>query len=110
MKYPIPKRFNEEETFLIFFSKKSLIYTIIGASIGFLPMLIFWKFLDRPITAFFVWVLIALPFFILGQFKFPPDRLYNGGEPLDRIVFRAIRRKLEGKHYYVTMTGRRGKR
>lgn len=102
MSYKIPKKYTEEETFLKIFTKKSLLYTSASLALGFVPASFFYVTLKSQYTAIFIEILFAIPAYILGTIVMPKDRLYNGGEPIDKLILRKLRRMIDGKYIYVT--------
>lgn len=103
-RYNIPKKFTEENRILIIFTKKSFVYTAIGSAIGIFFLSVFNK-LGHPIIGLLSCFLMIVPFFLFGKYKYPNDSRYNGGEDLDRVVFRKLKKKFN-KKIYVSDAGR----
>lgn len=100
-RYMIPKKFTGENRYFKIFTKKSMIYTGIGSSIGLFFFYIFLE-LEHPliaILALFVW---AMPFYIFGTQVYSKDNPYNGGEDMDVVWYRRLK-KWRNKVIYVTM-------
>lgn len=91
-RYVIPRPFKGEERYFYFFTRKSLVYTIIGSSIGLGIAKIFELF-GYMITGVVIAVIITLPFYVMGSYKVSKDNPYNGGEDYDKGLIRRIRKK-----------------
>lgn len=97
-RYNIPRDFKKDNTEVKFFTKKSLIYTIIGSSIGFIFLLLLERSGHLLLGVFSV-TTITIPFYVFGRFKYDPEELYNGGLDLDVVVYRKIKKKLMQRIY-----------
>ncbi|MGE4283056.1 MAG: hypothetical protein AB7G87_04975 [Clostridia bacterium] len=105
-RYNIPRPFKGETRYFYFLTKKALIYTSIGSGIG----LLFLKLLmdaGHPITGIVVLAVFVIPSYIFGSISFPKDSEYNGGEDLDKVFFRKLKKMLN-KYIYVTDGRREG--
>lgn len=103
MKYNIPRKFNKESRIFYIFTKKSLIYTGIGAAIG----IVFVKLLtalDNPILGVIMFFVCSVPFFFFGNYTYSKDNPFNGGEDMDTVVIRMFRKKFN-KKIYITKGG-----
>ena len=105
--YNIPRNVKGEGKILFIFSKKSLIYTVIGGGVG-LPLYLLCSAFGLKILGIILVVLLALIGFIIGTFKFPEFGGLKftkkvGGENIDDIIKRAIKfKKKKNKIYLYT--------
>lgn len=103
--YNLPRDVKGEGRILFVFSRKGLIYTIIGATIGLVFKLIT-DMLGIGIVGLIIMVLLALIGFVIGTFKMPNASGFKitkktGGENIDEILKRLIKFKMKkNKVYY----------
>lgn len=103
--YNIPRNVKGEGRILFIFSTKSLIYTAIGAMIGF-PFYLLLSKLKITLIGIIVVAFFALIGFLIGTFKFPELGAIKftkvvGGENIDDIIKRAFMFKKKGKKIYL---------
>lgn len=103
--YYIPRNVKDEGRILFIFTGKSMIYTAIGAGIGFIFNLILNIFNVKLIGMLLI-AIFALIGFCIGTFKVPDVGTFKftkkvGGEALDEIILRAIKFKKSGNKIYV---------
>lgn len=103
--YNLPRNVKGEGRILFIFTGKSMIYTVIGGTVGlvfyFIFSLIGLTVIGLIITAFF-----ALIGFVVGTLKVPNIEKFDfakktGGENLDDVIKRAIKFKTKGKKIYI---------
>ena len=105
--YVIPRDTKGEGRILMIFSVKALIYTGVGAAIGFVVQLL----LSMCGLKNFIFTVICLVLFggigfIIGTFKVPETTAFKftqkvGGENIDDIILRAIKFKANKNKIYV---------
>lgn len=93
--YNIPRNVKGEGRILYIFSTKGLIYTTVGATIGFLFYLLF-KALKITWLGVVIVIALGLLGFIIGTFKMPETTAFEitrktGGENIDDVIKRAFR-------------------
>ena len=103
--YNIPRNVKGEGRILFVFSTKALIYSVIGAAIGFLFYLLF-SALEMQVIGIIIVVLLALLGFVIGTFKFPEFKGLKftskiGGEAIDDIIKRAFMFRRKGNKLYI---------
>ena len=105
--YNIPRNVKGEGRILFIFSTKSLIYSGIGAAVGF-PIYFILSLMNMSIIGIIVMAFMALIGFIIGTFKIPEIGALKstktiGGEKIDDIIKRAyLFRKKKNKIYLYT--------
>ena len=92
--YLIPRNTKGENRILMIFSTKALIYTAIGASIGFVFYLIL-KMISLGTVGLVLMVLLALIGFCIGTLKVPKIDKFNvtkqtAGENIDDVIKRSF--------------------
>lgn len=103
--YYIPRNVKDEGRILFIFTGKSMIYTAIGAAIGFVFNLIISAF-GVKLVGLIVIALFALIGFAIGTFKVPDIGAFAftkkvGGEAIDDVILRAIKFKKNKNRIYV---------
>ena len=103
--HQIPRNVKGEGRILMIFSVKGLIYTGVGALIGFIFYFLL-KNIGLDYVGFGVMAAFAAIGFIIGTFKFPKIETIGfthkvGGENIDDVIKRAIKFKLNRNKIYV---------
>lgn len=103
--YNIPRNVKDEGRILFIFTGKSMIYTAIGAGIGFLFNLLISAFGVKYVGLIFIAVFAFIGFSI-GTFKMPNIGSFAftkkvGGEAIDDVILRAIKFKNSRGKIYV---------
>ena len=103
--YGIPRNVKGEGRILFIFSTKALIYTAIGATIGFVFFYIL-KFIKLGLIGIILMGIFALLGFCIGTFKMPNNSSIGlakktGGENIDDVINRAIKFKINKNKIYV---------
>lgn len=104
--YMIPRNTKGEGRILYIFSTKALIYTVVGAGIGF-PFYYILKSIKMNTVGIVIIAILALIGFCLGTFKVPNSEGLKitrlvGGENIDDIILRYIRFKRKKNKIYIT--------
>ncbi len=104
--YNIPRNTKGEGRILMIFSTKALIFTAIGAGLGF----ILWKMIFTPIKMSFIGLIVmialALIGFAIATFKIPDSDAFEitknaGGLNIDEIIIRLIKFKANPNRKYI---------
>lgn len=104
--YMIPRNTKGEGRILYIFSTKALIYTIVGAGIGY-PFYYIFKLIGFNMVGTVIMAALAIIGFSIGTFKVPNveglkiGRL-AGGENIDDIILRYIKFKKKKNRIYIT--------
>jgi hypothetical protein len=103
--YYIPRNVKGEGRILFIFSGKSMIYTAVGAGIGFFLYLIF-SAVGLTWVGIGAIALLGLIGFSIGTFKIPSlggleFSKKTSGENIDDIILRAIKFKMNKKKIYI---------
>ena len=107
--YLIPRNTKGENRILMIFSTKALIYTAVGATIGFLFYLIL-----NPIglgtVAMIIMAVLAILGFVIGTLKVPKIDKFQvtkqtAGENIDDVILRSIKFYKDKKRIYVYKGG-----
>ena len=103
--HEIPRDTGGEGKILMIFSTKSLIYTAIGAGIGFAINWIL-KMIDIKVIGLVIMVILGLLGFVIGTVKVPEIESFYitrqcGGSNLDDVIKRAIKFYMKKKPIYV---------
>lgn len=103
--YGIPRNVKGEGRILFIFSTKALIYTAIGATIGFIFYFIL-KMIKLGIVGIILMIIFSLIGFCIATFKIPNNNSFElgrkaGGENIDEVIKRAIKFKLQKNKLYV---------
>lgn len=102
--YYIPRNVKDEGRILFIFTGKSMIYTAVGAGIGFVFNLILSAF-GAGLIGLIIIGLFALIGYGIGTFKMPNIGSFAftkkvGGEAIDEVILRAIKfRKAKNRIY-----------
>ena len=101
--YMIPRNTKGEGRILFIFSRKSLIYTTIGAGIGFIFYMIL-SWISMGTVGLIIIASLGILGFIIGTFKIPDISTFKftqnvGGENIDEIIKRAIKFKIKNKNF-----------
>lgn len=105
--YNIPRNVKGEGRILFIFSKKALIYTTIGAGIGFFIYFIL-SLVKLDFIGYIAIAILGLLGFAIGTFKMPNSNVFEitkstGGENIDDIIMRFIKFKKNRNKIYVHM-------
>ena len=103
--YQVPRNVKGEGRILFIFSKKALLYTVIGVGVGFLFSLLF-SIVGLQIVGYIIMGIFGLLGFLIGTFKMPDTNAFEvtkktGGEQIDDVIKRAIMFRKNGKRIYV---------
>ena len=103
--YNLPRNVKGEGRILFIFTGKSMIYTAIATTIGFIFSFVF-SLLGLQIVGLAIMIGFALIGFIIGSLKMPNISKFEftqktGGENIDDVIKRAIKFKTKGKKIYV---------
>ncbi len=103
--YGLPRDVKGEGRILFVFSKKALIYTSIGITIGLLFYFIF-NIIGIGIVGIIITLLLGCVGFIIGTFKIPETNSFElarkaGGENIDEVIKRAFNFKMKKNLIYV---------
>ena len=103
--YQVPRNVKGEGRILFIFSKKALLYTVIGVGVGFLFSLLF-SIVGLQIVGYIIMGIFGLLGFLIGTFKMPDTNAFEvtkktGGEQIDDVIKRAIMFRRNGKRIYV---------
>lgn len=104
--YMIPRNTKGEGRILFIFSTKALIYTVVGAGIGF-PFYWLLKIFKLSVVGIAIMAILALIGFSIGTFKIPNSDAFKisrvaGGENIDDIILRYIKFKRKKNKIYFT--------
>lgn len=107
--YLIPRNTKGENRILMIFSTKALIYTAIGASIGFLFYLIF-NMLSIGFIGIIITILLAIIGFCIGTLKVPKIDKFNvtkqtAGENIDDVIKRSFKFYKDKNRIYIYKKG-----
>ena len=101
MAYQIPRNVKGEGRILFIFSKKGLIFTVVGAVFG---LFLFWIFsmIGLGTVGIIFLLLFALIGFGIGTLKVPNTTAFEitkktGGENMDDVLFRWLKFKFKNK-------------
>ena len=103
--YYIPRNVKDEGRILFIFTGKSMIYTAVGAGVGFIFHLLLMAFNVRLIGMLIILLMAAIGYAI-GTFKVPDIGTFRftkkvGGEAIDDVILRAIKFKMAKNKIYV---------
>lgn len=103
--YNLPRNVKGEGRILFIFTGKSMIYTVIGGTVGLLFYFIF-SLIGLTIVGLIIMAVFALIGFAIGTLKVPNLEKFEfakktGGENLDDVIRRAIKFKTKGKKIYI---------
>ena len=103
--YNIPRNVKGEGRILFIFSTKALIYTAIGAGIGFAIYFIL-SLIKMDFLGYIFIVLFGLIGFAIATFKMPNSNAFaitrdTGGENIDDVIMRYAKFKMNKNRIYV---------
>ena len=103
--YLIPRNTKGENRILLIFSTKALIYTAVGASIGFFFYL-FFNAISIGFVGIVLIVLLGLIGFIIGTLKIPKIERFEftkqtAGEKIDDIILRTFKFYKDKNRLYI---------
>lgn len=103
--YNVPRNVKGESKILFIFSRKSFIYTGIGAALG-LPFYLIFAIFNLHIPGIIAMFIVALIGFSIGTFKIPEIGILKatrtiGGEKIDDIIVRLFKFKQKKNKIYV---------
>lgn len=103
--YGLPRDVKGEGRILFVFSKKALIYTSIGITVGLLFYFLL-NFIGLGILGTIIAILLGGIGFVIGTFKIPDTNSFElarkaGGENIDEVIQRAFRFKMKKNPIYV---------
>lgn len=104
--YMIPRNTKGEGRILFIFSTKALIYTVVGAAIGY-PFYWICKTMGVQMLGFIIVGLLGLIGFVCGTFKIPDSGTFKvtrlvGGENIDDVILRYIKFRKKKNRIYIT--------
>ena len=105
MAYQIPRNVKGEGRILYIFSKKGIIYTMVGALIG-TPFYLLFNSIGITFVGVIIIILLALIGFIIGTFKVPETTAFEitrktGGENIDDVIKRAFKFYKNRRRIYI---------
>ena len=103
--YEIPRNYRGEGRILYIFSTKGLIYTVVGAAIGLIFLLVF-KAIGLTIIGAIIMAIFAAIGFCIGTLKVPEIKSLEitqktSGQNIDDVIMRYIKFKKNGNKIYV---------
>ncbi len=103
--YNIPRNVKGEGRILYIFSKKGIIYTMVGALIG-TPFYLLFNSIGITFVGVIIIILLALIGFIIGTFKVPETTAFEitrktGGENIDDVIKRAFKFYKNRRRIYI---------
>ncbi len=103
--YNIPRNVKGEGRILFIFSTKALIYTAIGATVGFI-LYLFFNMIKLGMIGIILMLILGLIGFCIGTFKVPNNNSFEickkaGGENIDEVIKRAIKFKMQKNKLYL---------
>ena len=109
--YMIPRDTKGEGRILMIFSKKSFLWTIGCAVVGFLTVYLICAMLGATLIGLIGVLLFGLIGFIIGSAKMPNSQNFEilrktGGEDIDEILIRLVKFKKGGKKVYLYTGGK----
>jgi len=101
----IPRDVKGEGRILFIFSKKALIYTMIGVGVS-LPIYFILNYLGATMTGIIISIIFGSIGFAIGTFKVPEIKgveffKKTSGENIDEIIKRAVKFKLRKNKIYI---------
>lgn len=109
--YMIPRDTKGEGRILMIFSKKSFLWTIGCAFVGFFTVYLICAMLGATLIGLIGVLLFGLIGFIIGSAKMPNSQNFEilrktGGEDIDEILIRLFKFKKGGKKVYLYTGGK----
>lgn len=104
--YNIPRNYKGESKILFIFSTKAFLWTGGGVFVGLVLNFILSKIIGIPKIGTVLIVIFGVLGFIVGTFKVPEIAGFKftqkvGGEEIDKVFFRWIKFKKNGKKIYI---------
>ena len=104
--YNLPRDVKGEGPILFIFTGKSMLYTAIGATVGFVLFYLPLSALGMTMVGIVVAAVFALIGFLIGTMKMPNIAKFKftqktGGENIDDIIRRAIKFRTKGRKIYI---------
>ena len=104
--YNLPRDVKGEGRILFIFTGKSMLYTAIGATVGFVLFYLPFSALGMTMVGIVVAAVFALIGFLIGTMKMPNLAKFKftqktGGENIDDIIRRAIKFRTKGRKIYI---------
>ena len=108
--YMIPRETKGEGKILMIFSKKSFLWTLALAGIGFVTIYPIFAILGLTLVGYIGIALFGLIGFLIGTIKMPSSQNFEifrktGGEDIDVVLMRLVKFKKKGKKVYTYYTG-----
>ena len=103
--YNIPRNVKGEGRILYIFSTKGLIYTTVGAALGF-PFYLLFKAINLTFVGVIIIALLAIVGFVIATFKVPETTAFEitrktGGENIDDVIKRAFKFYKNRRRIYI---------
>lgn len=104
--YNIPRNTKGEGRILMIFSTKALIYTGVGALIGFMIFKMIFEPMKLKLVGIIVMAILALLGFAVATFKIPESDSFEitknaGGLNIDEVIIRLIKFKTNPNRKYI---------
>lgn len=104
--YNIPRNTKGEGRILMVFSTKALIYTGVGAFIGFIMFRMIFAPMKLTLVGIIVMALLAFLGFSIATFKIPDSDVFEitknaGGLNIDEVILRIIKFKANPNRKYI---------
>ena len=104
--YNLPRNVKGEGRILFIFTGKSMLYTAIGATVGFVLFYLPLSALGLMMIGIIIAAVFALIGFLIGTMKMPNIAKFKftqttGGENIDDIIRRAIKFRTKGRKIYI---------
>lgn len=104
--YNIPRNTKGEGRILMIFSTKALIYTAVGAVLGFVLMQTVFTPMKLKTIGLIVMGILAFLGFAIGTFKIPESDSFEitknaGGLKIDEVIIRMIKFKMNPNRQYI---------
>ena len=112
--YNLPRNVKGEGRILFIFTGKSMLYTAIGATVGFVLFYLPLSALGLMMIGIIIAAVFALIGFLIGTMKMPNIAKFKftqttGGENIDDVIKRAIKFKMQKNRVYVYKTSTKEK-
>ena len=104
--YNLPRDVKGEGRILFIFTGKSMLYTVIGATVGFIFFYLILSAFNLHVVGIVITAIFALIGFLIGTMKMPYIAKFKftqktGGENIDDIIKRAIKFRTKGRKIYI---------
>lgn len=108
--YMIPRNTKGEGKILMIFSKKSFLWTLACAGVGFITIYPICAILGLTLVGYIGVAVLGLIGFMISSIKMPSSQNFEifrktGGEDIDEIIIRLFKFKRKGKNVYLYYTG-----